>query len=61
VEAKLGGAAHIKASRPAIGEKLVQMTNLIESLEKVRVRCHAKMLLQKAEQKRAMHESMGNL
>lgn len=61
IEGKLGGEVHIKANRPALAEKLEQMTNLIESLEKVRVRCHAKMLLQKAEHQRVMQESMGNL
>jgi len=33
----------------------------MESLEKVKVRCHAKMLLQKAESNRAIQESLQNM
>jgi hypothetical protein len=54
IEVKLGGSEHVKASRPALAEKVTYMTQLMDSLEKVKVRCHAKMLLQKAEQHRAI-------
>lgn len=58
VETKLGGADHVNTSRPALAEKVKHMAQLMESLEKVKVRCHAKMLLQKAEAHRAVQESL---
>jgi len=45
IETKLGGPEHVKSSRPALAEKLSYMSDLMDSLEKVKVRCHAKMLL----------------
>ena len=58
VETKLGGKEHVESNRPALAEKLTHMTTLMESLEKVKVRCHAKMLINKAEQNRAVQESL---
>jgi hypothetical protein len=45
IETKLGGQEYVNTNRPSIAEKLAHMVRLMEGLEKVRVKCHAKTLL----------------